>query len=370
MKNQERSDNIKKFLITLMLILIPTTVVNATESDELYPDVTNDIEIRYKWYKEVISSEGEYYPLKDIKGNDIIDEFNIKYMESSVYKQEYCSLQADYYLLEEKYEREYQTLSNASYILIDNVNSSTNIKIYYEYKPINFTIMSNNNNQIKINIRKPYACDKLIFYVDTDEKYTIGLYKDLSFQKKIISKTIENEIITKPDETWIDQSTKFNIIKTEEEKNETSLTKLISETKMCSYKEKYVYKYNKTKEYYDDNYHLNVEGYTKDENDYRYFYKGKPITITNTVEIIKEKIVKEPQIKYVYIEKETEQNKDDSSKENTCPENTKQEIKTEIKTEIIEKNVFKTPKKIYIILIILVIIILILTIKLYRKYVE
>ena len=122
------------------------------------------------------------------------------------------------------------------------------------------------------------------------------------------------------------------------------------------------------KEYYDDNYYknLNIDGYIKDEKDYKIFYKGKPLTITNTIEVIKEKIVKEPQIEYVYIEKEAnniEKNteKKDPSKEMEClPE-------TKIEKQIIEKEILKIPKKIYFIISILTIIILLLIIKLFKK---
>ena len=367
---------IKKFIAILLIIITSISVVNAEEISEAYPDVTDEIEIRYKWYKEIISQEGEYYPLKDITETDKIDINNIKYVGGNIYNPEYCNLPSEYYQKDEKYVRKYNKTYNASYVLIENVDSDSNIEIYSDNKLINFNVISNENNQIKINLRKEYFCDQLLFYVDTDEKYKISIYLDITFNRLILSKEIENEKIAVPDETWITDETEFYTYTTSVKYEESDFTKLLTEQLSCSYKEKYVYKYDVTREYYDDDYHLYVDGYIKDENDYRLFYKGEPITITNTIEVIKEKIVevpqivKEPQTEYVYIEKENNESINNPSQEEECSEEPIVETKTEIKTQIVEKEVFKIPKKIYIIIFLLIITITALIIKLFRKSVD
>jgi len=367
MKDQERSDKIKKFLIAILIIISSFNVVQADEVVKEYPDITNDIEIRYKWYKEIVSEEGEYIPLKDVNAEDKIDKNKIKYIGQNIYDRTYCSLPSEYYLITEKISREYKRTYASSYVLIENVDSSTDIQIYSKNKPIKYKIISSNSNEIKINLLNGYITESLLFYVNTDEKYRITIYHDLNLERPIVSKEIENNKISNADKTWTTYSTTFYTYISYIPLEESDLTTLISETQICSFKEKYVYKYNTTKEYYDDNYYLNVDGYIKDEKDYRYFYKGEPITITNTVEIIKEKIVKEPKIEYVYIEKDANNiEENDPSKEIECLP----EIKTEIKTKIIEKEIMTIPKKIYIIIIVLFIVILLLSIKLYKKYVE
>ena len=148
--------------------------------------------------------------------------------------------------------------------------------------------------------------------------------------------------------------------------DETSLTKKIGQYQICKSTEIVAYKYKIEREYYDDDYHAYVEGYIKDEDDYKLFYKEEPIinTVEITKEITKEKIVKQPQIQYVYLPSKNEIQKLDSSKdkENEITENKEctPQIKTQIKTEIktIEKEMIKTPKRVYIIIAILILLII------------
>lgn len=350
--------------------------VNAEEISKTYPDVTKEIEIRYKWYKEIISQDGEYYPLKDITDTDKIDINNIKYVGENVYKPKYCDLPSEYYQKQEKYVRKYYKTYNAAYILIENIDINDEVKIYNGNKIIRFNIISNENNQLKINLNNEYLCNELLFYVDTENKYGISIYNDITFKRLIISKELENEKISVPDKTWITEETEFYEYIASKKYEKSDFTKLISEELSCSRKEKYVYKYNVTREYYDDNYHLNVDGYIKDENDYRLFYKGEPITITNTIEVTKEKIVevpkiiKEPQIEYVYIEKENNEPPNNPSQEKECSKEPIIETKTKIKTQVVEKEIFKIPTKIYIVILLLITIIIVLILKSFRKNVD
>lgn len=216
--------------------------------------------------------------------------------------------------------------------------------------------------------------DDLTFYIPNEKDYRITLYKDKYLKTVILSKYIENEDLLIPDKTWIPENTNYVYYYTTETLRETDLTKKIYQAQICRVREIYVYKYKVTKEYYDDNYYLNVDGYIKDINDYKIFYEEKVITniiekpITNIVEITKEKIIKEPKIEYIYIPSENEIEKFDSSEKIECTPQIKTEIKTEIKT--IEKKIPKVPKKVYIIIAILLLIITLLSIKLRKKYVD
>ena len=69
MKNQKKGEKMKKILLIILLTISFTDIVNANE----YSDITEDIETRYKWYKEILLP-GDYYPLKDIHYDDKIDE--------------------------------------------------------------------------------------------------------------------------------------------------------------------------------------------------------------------------------------------------------------------------------------------------------
>ena len=73
MKGQERRDKIKKLIIIILLLLLSSN--ELVFADE-YPEITSDVEIRYKWYKEIIA--GDYYPLKDISIENRIDKNQIR----------------------------------------------------------------------------------------------------------------------------------------------------------------------------------------------------------------------------------------------------------------------------------------------------
>lgn len=337
-----------------MIIIFSLETVEANELIE----VTDDIEIRYRWYKEIIT--GEYIPLKDIKENDLYDQKNIKYSNQSDFDASYCDLPREYYEIEMQQYRTYLKVDNIKNIILENFNYDNNIKIYSKAKEIKFDIISYENNVLKLELGQKCICKDLIFYITGNQNYKISLYSNNTFMHPVVYKTIQNEVVFSPDRSWIQEETKFMEYNTPYVYEKHDLFYQIRQYYMCRYKEKYVYKYNIKKEYYDENYYKHLEGYKKDEQDYKIFYKGKPLI--NNIEIIKEKIVEVPKevskIEYIYVEKENN-NRIDSSQFNEC--------KDGIKTKYIEKEITKIPKKIYIYIVILVIIIILLIIKLLKK---
>ena len=189
MKNQERRDIIKK--VILIILLIFTAIIPAKANE--YPEVTNDIEIRYKWYKEIVSEEGEYYPLSKISTQDKYDKNNYKYVgKANVYNEENCSLSEEYYLLKKRTKRTYQKIQDSPFVLIENITPETEIKIYYKNIPINYGYTIKSNNQMKINLFSSYQNSDLLFFINTDYKYKISIYEDVFYDKKKINKTFEN----------------------------------------------------------------------------------------------------------------------------------------------------------------------------------
>ena len=352
----------KKILFILMMILL----INPVKANE-YQDITEDIEIRYKWYKEVV--EGDYYPIKEKQPDYLIDYTKLKYGNYSIWKNSYCDFSNENYLKESKTIRDYKKVRDTRYIKLENFSFKNNIKIYQNNKLLDYKIISDDGSTVKIDLKKNYRSETIILNIENAQNYKITFYVDENFTKLVISKDVVNETLLIPDKTWITENTNYDRIFVEGIYDDNDLIWKMNEYDLCRVSEIYVYKYQIKKEYYDDNYHKNVDGYIKDENDYKVFYKGEPIT--NTIEIIQEKIVKEPQIEYIYIEKENEKN--DSSKE--IQENleidkpTKKDCLPEIQTEIIEKEILKIPKKIYIIISVLLLIIILLITKLYKKYV-
>ena len=335
-------------------------------------NITNEVEIRYKWYKEKI--EGNYYPLQEKNEGYIVDAEKMKFGSLTDWNEKYCNYSNKYYMKEYDFVYAYEKVSNARYIKLENFNYKDNIKIYYNNTEINYKIIAEDTNIIKIDLGQEYMVDNLTFYIKDAEGYEITLYKDKYFNNGFLSKYIENETILIPDETWINDLTYFYQYYTLDILKETDLTKKVGYSQTCRAQEIYVYKYKITREYYDNDYHLNVDGYIKDINDYQIFYKEKIITniiekpITNVVEITKEKVIKEPKIEYIYIPIQNEIKKIDSSEKIACIPQIKTQMKTELKT--VEKEIFRIPKKIYISITMLIIVIIILSIKLVKKYVD
>lgn len=352
----------RKLITLLMIIIISIDLVNAEEMK----DITKDVEIRYKWYKEVI--EGNYYPLKEQQDDLIVDINKIRYGNTSTWSDAYCNLSSNYYVKEYGYKIMYDKVPKVRYAKVEKLTPNTTIKIYQNNKILDYEIILN-DEYLMIDLKDSYFAETLTFYIKNDDMYKISLYANMNDTYELLAKDITNESISIPDETWITENTKFEHVRTTDIYKLSSLTKKTGQYQVCRYREIYVYKYKITKEYYDDDYHLNVDGYIKDTNDYKIFYQEKPIT--NIVEITQEKIVKEPAIEYIYIPSENEIQKIDSSKEikeTECIPQVKTELKTEIKT--IEKEIFKIPKKIYVVIVVLILIITYLIIKLIKKYVD
>lgn len=348
-----------------MLLVSSIEFVFADE----YPEITSDVEIRYKWYKEIVT--GDYYPLKDISVEDKIDKNKIRYGNYSEWKSNYCSLSTEHYQISTRKRYKYNKAESIRYIILENFEYKDNIKIYYENKPLEYKILSQDNKQVKIELNCLYLAETLLFYITDETNYKITLYRTSLFDKEVISKEIENEEILIPNKTWINKNSSFVEEITGESYKDSDLTKKISSYDECRYREKYVYKYEVKREYYDENYYKDVEGYIKDINDYKFYYKVEPIT--NTIEIIKEKIIKEPQIEYIYIEYDeinkpsNEINENDPSKDKEIINeiDCQQAVKKEVKI----KEVFKIPRMVYILVSVLILIIIILIVKISKKYV-
>lgn len=306
--------------------------------------------------------EGDYYSQTEKLPNYITDYNDYKYGEYSLWNKENCNLSDEFYTKERQMFRSYNRIAKIKSVELVNFTYNDNLKIYYKDKIIGYDIVSNEDNILKINLKSGYPCDYLLFYVENAENYTINLYVNNRFETPMLSKKMKKEKLSMPDKTWITENTKYIKYEGNVYYEITDLTTLANEYEICRYREKYFYKYQIKKEYYDNNYYTNVDGYIKDKNDYKIFYKGEPIV--NTIEITKEKIIKEPQIEYVYVPIENEIQKNDSSNTQTDAnkqtETNDKKCLPKIETKIVEKEIFKTPKKLYIIIIILILLIIVL----------
>ena len=269
---KERSDKIKrKIIILFSVIILSINSVNAEEINELEEskDITNDVEIRYKWYKEKIT--GDYYPLKDEQIGYIVDMNKIKPGSVGTWSSYNCGLPQNHYFLEYDFQMTYECVKDIRFVEIKGITYNNNIQIYYQNEPIDYQIVTNKENLIVMNLIIEYRPDTLIFYIDTDKEYQITLYTDQYLTTPILTKKISSNVPIIPDETWKTSTTSYEKHYTTDEYKETTLTKRKKKSQICRATEIVAYKYKVEREYYDDNYHTYVEWYIKDETDYKLF---------------------------------------------------------------------------------------------------
>jgi len=357
----------------IVLFLIFTLGIGNVYAKELN-NITNQSQIKYKWYKEEFV-DGMYYPKKDKLNGYVEDITNIKYSDYSVWNKEYCNYSLENYILDKKTKYIYQIVSGTKYIKLENISHKdiNEIQIFYRKNLLNYEIIENTEEIIKIELNNFYETNDLWFYIDTDKEYDIVLsgYKDYSTTN--LSKHIKQEKFLLPDKTWLTEKTMYATHYTEIPLITTDFIKLKNSETICRVKEIETYRYKINKIYFDDNYYTFIENYLPDKNDYIIEYNGQipkeTITITKT-ETIKEK-------EYIYLENsEIQQNEQLNiiKQETEIKNNEQSESKPIIETKYVEKEVLKeikkVPKTIYVVILFLLLIIITETIVIIKKKVE
>ncbi len=343
----------KKIFILLLSILLLVTKVYATSGKEIS-------RIEYKWYKEK-QIEGTFYPKKDNLSGYYENQDIIEYSNYSEWDSKYCSYSKEYYDVEEKTIIKYEKVVKTKYIRLELIrgigtyDDFKEIKVFYENKELNYKYFQDDVYGIKLELENEYDTDKLHFFIDIDVRYFI--YLENNDGLKIISYSVIPFYYGKklfPNYEWITPKTLYEL-KTSEEKIENSeFVKNISEEKMCRAREIKTYRYKIKREYYDNDYHIYVEGYIPDIKNSIIYYKDDSEKNNNS----------NNQISYTEPPEKIElpQKIDDKLLNNN--------EKIIYKTEYINKEVKKIPLKIYILLIILIIIIIFETIKIIEKKVD
>ena len=344
----------KKVIILLLCLLLIDTVY---AKEELSKD---DISIKYKWYKEIITDE-MFYPKKDSLDDYLENSSKVEYGEYTRWDNKYCNYSKDNYVIESKTKNSYKIVGNTRYIKISNASTrdKSKINIFSEKNIVNFEIIKENEEGIIIKLDNIYNTYNLWFYIDLDKEYTITLSYYENFSTETLSKTINNIKLLVPDHTWKTQKTSYIEIITESQMDTNSFITALSSETICRLKEIKTYRYKLKKVYYDENYYENIEGYIPDINDYIVEYYGKEQA--NITEIAKEieKDIKEKQDMYLNNNKIISP----SISQYNCPENYQKlnnfpktsNIKYISNTNIIEKNtnkeIIKRKKSPYIMII-------------------
>lgn len=281
----------KKIILILMLIII---IILPVEAEEL-PDITNDIEIRTKWYKE--KEIGKYHP----KGDDLLGYMEnpekIKYSEYSTYSDAYCLLPEENNLIYKQRLYKYKYVSYTQYITLTNFEYSDNVFIFYQGNKQSYEVISNENNKVVLKLPLPVSTEYLLFFIDYEGTYNITLYFDEALSIIALSKDINREKVLIPDRTWLSDNTYYRTGTSSTNIINSNLITHIGTTDTCRYQKIYTYRYKIEKEYYDNEYHNYIEGYLPDMNEIKVYYKGKELI--KTVEVPIEVPIYEKVIEYV-----------------------------------------------------------------------
>ncbi len=354
----------KKIILTLIIFLfIP--IVNAEELTEL-----NNYEIKYKFYKEKV--DFKYYPKGEYLEGYIEDESNSKYSEYSEW-QDNCEVD-DNIEIEYKKKYTYKEIKKVGSIKIHNFSGErdqTGIIVYNGNKKINYKDVSLSWKDIYIQLDDYYNPSDLLIYpfFKNNVDFTITMFSDFNFQDLILERrvtrsyfiniVIDSNFYVLPN-AYIEKT--YDI-----ELEDNFFRSKIREDTKCRYRNILTYRYKIDKEYYDNNYHTNVEGYKKDYDNFKIYYQ-KDIEYIEVLKTEKEYIkvpeyqyfeipiyeyIEVPKYEYIEVEKEVP---------------TKIEPIQIIKKEYIKEEITNKNKdyKIYIFIIIILVLLFVIY-KLFKK---
>lgn len=282
----------KKIILILIILFAKTMHVMAEEfewTSSLEEGITAyETEMRYKWYKEEV--EGEF-----LEYGKISEKYKIK--SNIPYYEEYTdwSLECDnVYDAEYKILNGYQEILPVRYVEISKFNKLVTLKqltTYYKNEPINSQYfykkpavegsnIFDQDSKYIIDLKKEYDIKDikiLVRFLESDiSKFKITLYNDRELTKINASNYVySSEEFHKPNKDWLEESSWTNMEYTTEEITPSDFNKIYNNITFCRYRPKYYYWFNVKRKYYDDNYYNYVDGYIKDEDNYKLYYKYK-----------------------------------------------------------------------------------------------
>lgn len=285
----------KKILLILSSLILFLNQVQAEEWQILENNKHfNDdiaIEFRYKFYKE--EKKGDYFPINGNISNKYLyhDENDYIYSKFSDWLMECPSVNTN--ITEEKLFYPYQKIKDTNYIHIQNFTDDIGfeqIEIYSNDKKINYEFMKCDNcydnydyveryGRIFLKLDKSYDTSTLKFIIKAKEGYNnidYSLYVTEDIDKyfyTLNARLSSNNTTFIPDVNWVQDSSYTDIIYSDEEIESNIFNKILPTVNMCRYKEKLIFYYNYERKYYDNNYYVNVDGYIKDINDYKVYYR-------------------------------------------------------------------------------------------------
>lgn len=286
----------KKVILFISTLVLFLNSVKAEEYSNWVLELDDSIkyddvqtETRYRFYKEEI--EGEYLI------NDTLNKYMYNDIENYIYSefsnwQEVCEVKDSN--IENKMLYPYKKLIvDSNYIIIDEVNGGigfNDIKIFSNGEEILFEIEECDNcvkdysyierkDKLILKLEKTVPTKTMTFYLDAKKDYPNVTYRLKTSWDKEVEKTgivkVANSNLKDfiPSNSWFYYSVESDIMYSETPIMEDDNTVVYPSKNMCRYQEKMAYYYNINKVYYDDNYYTNIDGYIKDINDYKVYYR-------------------------------------------------------------------------------------------------
>lgn len=380
MKDQERRD-MKKIILCLMLSLsilsfdkvLADETINSTisevsqestsevsqetlEDETLNLDFANNLKIKYKWYK-LERVDGTYHIRGEELDGYLEDETNITYGNFTGWSNTLCYLSGDSrYDLDSKFVHIYSIPANTRYIRITDYKDIKSLKVYTLTTSIEYDYLKNTKDEILIDLKNEYSTETIWVNIDTDNPFSVSfLYKINPDKYSAYKKISTGGGVLIPDKTWIENNITYQSYSTENKIADTDLKVFIKSYISCRYREIKTYRYKLEKQYYDDDYHEYVEGYIPDTSSYLVEYTGDIPEKTKEVIKVVTKEVKVPE----YIKLSDDTTKDKDPIDDTSLGDDTSALEPIIKTQYVEnevvREVYKIPKKIYILIVIFVI---------------
>ena len=281
------------FLSTLVLFLNSVKAeeysnwVESLDENTKYDEIQE--EKRYRFYKEEII--GEYLVSDTLNNYNYNDQNNYIYSDFSKW-QDTCEVKDGNVETKDFYPYK-NLIVDSNYIIIDEINgeiSFNDIKIFSNEEEINFEIEECDNcvsdfskiskeEKLILKLEKNIPSKTITFYLDASDKYPNVTYKlKTTYDKegtkiaivKIANSNLKDFI---PNDRWFYLAMESDIMYSETPVLEDNNTVIFPIKNMCRYQEKMTYFYNINRTYYDNNYYTNVDGYIKDINDYKVYYR-------------------------------------------------------------------------------------------------
>lgn len=296
----------KKIIFILITIFSFSKVTNANEwSDELLKKDYIEKEYRYRFYKE--NKQGEYVRISDNKTYQYEEIDNYIYSDYGEY-QNICEEQEGIEI-EQKTKYQYKKKYQVQYIKIINNNKDKNIiikdfEVQEDTKVVNSKISNcvnctienddyiiNSIGVMTIELENAIDIDKMIINLNFENNdpvsFTLDLrHKDDSERKHLVSQTTSNTSISeyKINSNYYISSLYDPTVYTDYDITLNKYIQVIKKENVCRTREKMIYKYNITKEYYDENYYKSLDDienmseeekqkYQKDTEDYKIYYR-------------------------------------------------------------------------------------------------